>query len=286
MKALAIVRCGDASLHGAWANGVRNFDVAISYFGDDHEKTFPEATYVHRAKGGKWDGLAAFFQEFPEAVEKYDYFWLPDDDILATTVDINALLDIGEEHHLHVFQPALDEDSYYSHLITLKHPSFRIRYTNFVEIMAPVLSRQILKNTLPLIQTSRSGFGLDFLWPQMVGELSGENGAGCAIVDDITITHTRAVGGSLHKFMEKVGGRSASDEMVEVVESLKSQRSNTINGVRTPRIRNLSGVDRSNRTKAGLGLMVAVTGDLLFRHANSVQPIKAKRIAKHAMNSL
>ncbi len=142
-RTLAIVRCGDNSLHESWAVGDRKFDIGISYFGDDLED-FPEAAFVHRGKGGKWDGISAFFRyssRKPSTATTSS--WLPDDDICASTADVNRLLELGEALGFEVFQPSLDDQSYYSRLITLKHPSFDARHTNFVEIMAPVLSRRL-----------------------------------------------------------------------------------------------------------------------------------------------
>ena len=35
MKNLVVVRCGDKSLHENWLKGNVEYDVAVSYFGDD-----------------------------------------------------------------------------------------------------------------------------------------------------------------------------------------------------------------------------------------------------------
>lgn len=284
LSTLAVVRCGDQSLHPSWSGEDRLFDIGISYFGDDHAKIFPEAKFVHRGKGGKWDGLFDFFQHFPETVEKYDYFWFPDDDIFAQASDINRLLQIGLENGLEVFQPSLDDKSYYSHLITLKHPSFDLRFTNFVEIMAPVISRDLLKQTLPLLEKSRSGFGMDFLWPKMAVDKSGTLKS-AAIVDSVSVRHTRPVGGSLHQLMKKVGGRSAIDEMTDTLESSKLKRSSLINGVAVPRIRILSGLHRSGTPHSGLRLSLDIAWDLTVRYVNNVQPVKSIAAIKHALKA-
>ena len=155
-RLLAVVRCGDKSLHAQWATPSPLFDVAVSYFGPDAERPFPEAAYVHRGVGGKWDGLYAFFQAFPETVGRYDYYWFPDDDIAASAADVEAMIRAGERYALDLFQPSLDRASYFSHLITLNHPSFALRYTNFVEIMVPVLSARLLAKALPTMAVAKS----------------------------------------------------------------------------------------------------------------------------------
>jgi hypothetical protein len=259
--------------------------VGISYFGDNAEEHFPEADYVHRSKGGKWDGIYKFFKQFPEAAERYDYFWLPDDDISATAEDINRLLQIGARSGYHVFQPALNEHSFHSHLITLEHPSFEVRYTNFVEVMVPVISREILIRTLPLLENTRSGFGLDFVWPRMVEDIVGEQFQGVAIIDSVTVCHTRPVGGSLHQFMSKTNGRSALEEMAATMIDVTGVRSATINGVKIPRIRIFAGVARGGRRLTGHRLVIRVAIDLLRRHINRSQPIGWYAALKHALKA-
>ncbi len=280
-RLLAVVRCGDKSLHGQWATGSAMFDVAVSYFGGDADKQFPEAAYVHRAVGGKWDGLYAFFQAYPQTLAAYDFFWFPDDDIAASAKDVEALVRAGARHDLDLFQPSLDRHSYFSHLITLNHPSFALRTTNFVEIMVPVLSRRLMAKALPTMAETKSGFGLDFLWPQLAGEF----GTRAAILDDVCVRHTRPVGGSLHAFMKKTGGRSSAEELQAAVGAGALPLRSQINGVATPRIQIASGLLKSGRTISGVRLMAAVAVDLLARGRNNVQPMKSSLVLRHALKA-
>jgi len=285
-RMLAVVRCGDASQHTSWAVGDCEFDVGVSYFGDNQGRSFPEARYVHRGKGGKWDGLFNFFSQFPETVDAYDYFWLPDDDIASTAADVNQLLAIGLTRNLQIFQPALDELSYYSHLITLRHPSFTLRYTNFVEIMVPVISKAILRRTLPMIQETRSGFGIDFIWPTLAAEITRSLNCGTAILDQVSVRHTRPVGGSLHEFMAKIGGKSVKEEITSALATVDSQRTAVINGVPVPRIRITSGIDNAGRPIHGVRLAANVAIDMVWRYTNKVQPVNKVAAIKHALKAL
>lgn len=207
-RGLVLVRCGDRSLHSNFVSDSRSWDLAISYYGADAERQFPDARYVHRLKGGKWDGLFNFFKVYPEALERYDYFWLPDDDIAATSRDVDLLFDLMRRYNFELAQPSLSQDSYLSHLITLTNPAFAFRYTNFVELMAPILSRTMLKKILPLFAQTRSGFGIDFVWQRFVGDPLRE----VAIIDDVVVRHTRPVGGALHNMITSEGFMSARQE--------------------------------------------------------------------------
>jgi hypothetical protein len=284
---LAVVRCGDNSLHESWTSGNRHFDFAISYFGDAATQSFPGAAYVERRKGGKWDGLYGFFEDFPDAVERYDYFWFPDDDIAADALEINRLIEIGHRHELALFQPALDNQSYHSHLITLRHSSFTLRYSNFVEIMAPVLSRDLLKLALPTIAQSRSGFGLDFVWPELAANLNQTGQPRAAIIDSVTVRHTRPVGGSLHTFIKSLpGARSTKEELESSINTVAAKSTSTINGVSVPRIRMVGGLSSTNKKLTRVGISARALVDLTLKHRNKVQAVKTTAALRHALKTL
>ena len=248
------MRCGDKSLHKSWTGeqtNDREFDVAISYFGSNEGLTFPEANYVHRKKAGKWDGIFDFFQEFPDALEAYDFFWLPDDDIKATPEAVIKMIELASKHQLAASQPALSHQSYYSHLITLRHPQYEVRYTNFVEIMVPLLSQETMKRSLPKFAKTKSGFGLDFIW----GKWAEESGDKIGIIDAVEVFHTRPVGGDLHKMIQKAGSSSNSELAIEL-QSEHVDGDADLGGVSVPRIKVLEGIT-SNYENVSSNLSIA-----------------------------
>jgi hypothetical protein len=207
-RSLVVVRAGDSSLHARWLSGRNaNWDLAISYFGANRTLRFPGASYVHRFKGGKWDGLHDFFMSNPEVLEKYKFFWLPDDDIAAEGITVNGIFERMERYELELAQPALSLDSYFWHLVTLVNPYFSIRYTTMVEIMVPVISVSLLKRIFPLFATTQSGMGMDYVWHRFTSDPATKVG----IFDDVSVTHTRPVGSVLRKSIERQGLRQ--DEM-------------------------------------------------------------------------
>ncbi len=220
-------------------------------------------------------------------MEKYDYFWFPDDDIAANAADINRLIDLGRRHGLALFQPALDDQSYYSHLITLRHPSFAVRFTNFIEIMVPVLSRDLLKLALPTIAEMRSGFGLDFVWPEMAARMGPPGQPRVAIIDSVTVRHTRPVGGGLHAFIKSTpGARSTKDELEASIDAVHAERGSTINGVPVPRIRITGGLSAADTKRTRLGVFTNALIDLTWAHKNKVQPVKPIAAVRHALKTL
>jgi Protein of unknown function (DUF707) len=210
VRNLVIVRAGDKSLHEAWLTGSRLgfYDLIVSYFGDDLTLYSDPAEQTVFYKGGKWDGICHVFTQRPDLLAAYDYFLLPDDDLKATSDDIKRIFELATTHRLDVCQPSLSHDSYYSHMIYLQCPYFKIRYSNSIEIMAACLTQRVLKAALPILAESKSGFGVDGLWTRLMAE----NHYKAAILDCVSIQHTRPVGGELHQQIKKHGSMTANDE--------------------------------------------------------------------------
>jgi len=188
---LVLVRAGEKSLHRQWLAGAaeRNWDLLVSWYGDGEYVPVADERVIRR-KGGKWDIIGAHFSEQPELLAAYTHFWLPDDDIAADAGAINALFDRMEAEGLTVGQPGLSADSYFSPIHTVAAPSFQLRYTRLVEVMVPCLTRELVERMLPYFVETGSGFGLDAVWAR----LEQDNWQKAAIIDAVTVRHTRPVG--------------------------------------------------------------------------------------------
>jgi hypothetical protein len=205
---LALFRSGPSSLHPhAIARlEAQNFDYALSWFGDEPPKVAHGAVFVHMQKGAKWPGLKETLAAHGDLISRYRYVWLPDDDLLAVPEDISRMFAICDELQLELAQPALTPDSYFTHLVTMQHRAFQLRFTNFVEIMAPVLSAAMLTKIYPTLDGRISGYGLDALWARFsrLGKV--------AIIDDTPVKHTRPVGGPNYAFSKKAGLAPAHED--------------------------------------------------------------------------
>ena len=193
---LVIARVGDNSLHPQWLLGRPNFDVYISYFGDEPDKYREGATYYECVKGGKWPAIANIIKHNADLLENYDVVWVPDDDLLVDTDTINRMFGLFHGLNISYGQPALTVDSYFTYPFLLCDDASLVRYTNFVEVMAPIFSRDALKEIAPTIELSPSGWGLDFLWSKVFSK-KGEDRV--AVIDATPVKHTRPVGGELYR---------------------------------------------------------------------------------------
>lgn len=190
---LVIVRAGESSLHEAWLEpaAARTFSLAVSYYGSHPGRWAASADRFVSMRGPKWWPIAEFVDANWDWVRQFDYVALPDDDVAATAADWAAVFRIMEELGLDLAQPSLDPQSHWTHSITTRRPAYRARYTNFVEVMAPVFSRWALRQLLPTFRMSVSGWGLDVAWPSILHESGGRVG----IIDEVCVRHTRPFNG-------------------------------------------------------------------------------------------
>jgi hypothetical protein len=189
-KYLIILRAGAKSLHQGWLQGAgeRLFDLVICPY---QEMAQEPAALLQTAiiPGQKWAGLNRFLNEWPQW-RRYDYIWLPDDDLIADGETINQLFTLAERFSANIAAPALCGDSYYSHAMTMQHRGFYARAVSFIEVMMPCFRRDVLELVLPSLAMSRTGFGwgLDCVWPLLV------NYENLIIFDCLTVRHSRPGG--------------------------------------------------------------------------------------------
>lgn len=155
---LVIVRAGDGSLHESWDGPERDFDVAVSYFGDRPDP-YPAADYVVHQKGSKWEGLSATLAGDDIPWREYDFIMLPDDDLLSTPAEINRFFEIVTRERPPLSQPSLMSGSYYTHQVTVQQAGSEYRTTTMVEIMAPCFRRDFLEEMLPTLGEKQIGLG-------------------------------------------------------------------------------------------------------------------------------
>jgi hypothetical protein len=210
MKNLIIVRAGDRSLHPGWIDSVRSrdLDIFVSYYGDEFEKYEEHADFYEHVSGLKYPVVAQCLSARPDLLSAYDAIWIPDDDLLADSATIGKMFELFHKHELWLAQPALGRGSFTRRKVLKVAPNSVLRYTNFVEIMAPLFSRYALTTLLPTFTSSASGWGLDYIWPHLLGYPRNR----IAILDATPVIHTRPIrSGSFYRRCAQMGVRPGGE---------------------------------------------------------------------------
>ena len=220
-RCLVVLRAGDDSLHRAWIDAIapdqRLWDLHLSYYGasSDPLTGHPPDVTLSQEFGPSFVGLAQCFEKAPfrRPVESYDWIWLPDDDLLTDQRTIDAFFSHVMKYDLKLAQPALHEDSHVAHLITVRHTNSLLRFTNFVEVMCPCFSRRTLQLCLPYFRETKSSWGLDFLFPKLLGYPPRS----IAVVDATPVIHTRAIRTGAHYERIRETGEEPYSELSNLV---------------------------------------------------------------------
>ena len=202
MKNVVISRNGPDSLHEEWLTNsdTKNWDLILLFYDENSFKR----CQIREGKsfyypGGKWEAYYNFFRDYPDVLNNYDYFWFADDDISLQGNEINKMFQRMNDYDLDIAQPAMSLESYFSYIITIQCDFLKIRFSNFVEVMAPCLRKSLVKDMLPFFKDAFSGMGLDSVWTYKTRKEPNK----IAILDEVVMTHTRPVGGPLHQKLKE-----------------------------------------------------------------------------------
>jgi len=144
----------------------RNYDILAVQYGDyvPQEGTYD---YLLKATGNKWKILKSIKNEIDFA--QWDYIGLYDDDIVTTTDCITAAFNYAKINNIAAYQQALSPGSESNWPVTRQQEGWAVSFTNFMEIMCPVLRQDCLFKVIDLIDKYdvNHGWGLDFIFSDL-----------------------------------------------------------------------------------------------------------------------
>jgi hypothetical protein len=217
MDNLLITTIGEYNHLDSWGNGKRNFDIALlnyDYSMAINDKINCDLIYLDAYPSFKYPGIAEMFYDEPKLL-RYKYFFMPDEDIDISSNDISTLFGKMRTLNLSLAQPSIEKSdtSFPSWELFIHKPDLDIICTNFVEIMCPLFSRDALGKCLETFPKSNSGWGIDVVWPKLIGN-SGNN---IAVINSVIAKHTRPIkGGNLYSAL-KSSGISPSKERLRLM---------------------------------------------------------------------
>lgn len=212
-KFLLITRVGLQSLHRAWLmpTADRGFDILMSAYQPDVQDPCEPGIWFEYRPGAKVSGYADVFDAHMSLISRYDYIAIFDDDLLIDSRQLTKLFDIVACNDLKIAQPALTHDSHFTFACLLRDPAFRLRYVNYIEMMCPVIRQDVFQTVCGLYAMGYES-GIDLIWCNLVATSPRD----FAVIDDIVVRHTRAVGAdkSANGF---TGGKRYEDDIYAIL---------------------------------------------------------------------
>lgn len=218
-RSLLISRVGPQSLHHHWLAPAdeRTFDVLLSAYDSTVEVPAGEGIFFEHRPGRKVAGYGALLHEHRDMLRRYDYIALFDDDLRIDAASINTMFAIARQYDLKIAQPALTPDSFFSYAALLRHPGFLLRYVTYIEMMCPLFRTDILERIAPLFDMGYES-GIDLIWCNLVAETPLD----FAVIDAVTVAHTRRVGigKAANGF---TSGKRYEDDIAGILEKFDAQ---------------------------------------------------------------
>jgi hypothetical protein len=185
------------------AGGVRDFDLAVRFYDEPavNDEFLSRADFVMTGGLSKLHSAAAFL-EVCSLKDRYDGYLFLDGDLDFDVSGLGSFLSLALAAKLDLAQPSITRDSHSFWEMAYHQPDFLFRETSFVEVMAPYMSRAALAKLLPTFTRSISTYGLDFVWPSLLG-----NGK-IAVVDAFQVRHAERVdlkGGAFYRYLATLG---------------------------------------------------------------------------------
>ena len=227
-KNLVIAPCGNGSTLFAtdWLGEAetRTFDLCLLFYHAEVEEPsrYAAAEHFYHLKDFKFRMLHTLFTSTaPELLDQYEYFYLIDDDIAFDTAAINRMFELSRTFHTAISQASLSQNSFCSWPILKNKPNCLLRYMGQVEVMAPLFSRAALLECLPTFNENKSSWGLDSVWPKILGYPIDK----LVVFDDVVMEHTKPVGGGeLYKKIQV----DPHDEWNEITDKYGAIKNNYI----------------------------------------------------------
>ena len=177
---------GDTASPLEWLKDKGSYDTMLRYFGN-HSCRYEHTCdmFVHVKSRFKLENIAYGLESFSDVLSRYDYFMFPDDDCRLRVRDIERLFGAMERFQIDAGHPAV---LYRSHHVDLfPRLSLHHRRVKAIEMMCPIVTRDVLERIVDTFTINRSGFGIDLLW----GSILHKEGKTVAIFDSLPIFHFR-----------------------------------------------------------------------------------------------
>ena len=213
---LVYTSAGDNSNVHRWCDGPRDFDVWVTYYGDEKGKLAEFADYYVQRKGGKFPNLLQDYRNHPEVFEKYERIMVSDDDIIISASALNRLFAMSHQLKLWIMQPAYQPMSRITIPITCQNPYTKLRFTNFVEMGCALFDREKLIKFLNVYDPFIICWGVDHWYIHIIG---GAEANRIAICDEISCVNpyesTKGGAREVDHLQSADSGRTIWDQFAE-----------------------------------------------------------------------
>ncbi len=223
---LVFTSAGDRSNISRWLRGEKDFDLWITYYGDDAGVARGLSGFAdcyNARKDSKFGNLKFAYDTWPDAFAQYEAVLVLDDDLLISGDAIGQLFETRKKLDLWLLQPAFSPLGKISWRVTQVQHQYVLRFTNFVEMSCPLFRRDKLDAFMTVFDPILSGEGTDWWYMEVLGPCIDRK---VAVIDAIACVnpHDRTKGGVREiDRLEPLHQRKANWEAIKQLHGLSTR---------------------------------------------------------------
>jgi Protein of unknown function (DUF707) len=180
-----------------------DFSILLVYYGSNvkfHGSfTDSRVSIINDSSPSKFEKFKKYIDAGTITLENYDLIWLADDDIRIDEVNILKFFDTVLKHNLEIAQPGCLGFAMGKQIVR-RDLRYILRYSNYVDGMAPLFTQSALNKCLPTFQNCESGRGIDHVWAAMLGNPLDK----IAIIDSSLMIHMKPSGIDYSRFSNSI----------------------------------------------------------------------------------
>lgn len=153
-----------------WTSNDKLYDIIYIYYGNNinsYNKYKKYCDFILKNKGSKFQNLYFLYKNYKFILDNYEYIFILDDDLILSIEDINKMFNIISDKNLYIIGPSFINNYNYKcnwHINMYNKYDPDIKYTNFVEVNAPLMKINCLYNLFNNYDNNLIGWGIDFLY--------------------------------------------------------------------------------------------------------------------------
>ena len=182
----------NTNFHNLWTKKNRNYDIWVVYYGDNQSNYNlykDKVNFIIKRKGSKFQNFHYVYNTYKTQLDKYERFFILDDDIIFNTNDINKMFNISKKYNLWLCGPTFKNNvsGKISHPITKQVNNNFLRYCNFAEVNVPLFNKYGLTQLMKYYDSILIGWGIDYLyiWALTHNKSINEYNRKIALVDKV-----------------------------------------------------------------------------------------------------
>ena len=222
-KYLLLTTIGNSDYWKTWVENknIRNYDIGLIFYEKNIKQSKKEeisniVDYFWHQPDFKYTGIKKIIEN-NKFILDYEYIWMPDDDVILHKGIISELFNQAYKRNCWMCQPSILPINY-TWDITVNDPVCKYRYVSMVEVMCPMFKGDILKKLYNTFDMSHSGWGLEFIW----GELLNYPTDKIIIFDNIIAKHLKPCkpdGGIIYKLLKERYNLTPHEELNNIIKN-------------------------------------------------------------------